>query len=60
MARQQGCSCLPFALGALLLVAWVMQDQAVPPLQVEQFDPRSPRRPNRTHAVAGAPLRSPR
>lgn len=45
MARKQGCSCLPFALGALLLLAWAMQDLAVPPLQVEQFDPRSPRRP---------------
>ena len=45
MARKQGCSCLPFALGALLLLAWVTQDLAVPPLQVEQFDPRSPRRP---------------
>jgi S1-C subfamily serine protease len=41
----RGCGCLPFALGGLLLVAWLGQDMAVPPLKVEQFDPRSPRRP---------------
>ena len=46
MARKQGCGCLPFVLGALLLaVAWGTQDAVIPPLQVEQFDPRSPRRP---------------
>ncbi len=46
MARKQGCGCLPFMLGALLLaVAWGTQDAVIPPLQVEQFDPRSPRRP---------------
>jgi serine protease Do len=46
MARKQGCGCLPFMLGALLLaVAWGTQDAVIPPLQVDQFDPRSPRRP---------------
>lgn len=44
MARS-GCGCLPFVLGGLLLVAWFGQDVQVPRLQVEQFDPRSPRRP---------------
>ncbi|RYM14173.1 S1 family peptidase [Sphingobium cupriresistens] len=42
---KRGCGCLPFAFGGLLLVAWLGQDMAVPPLKVEQFDPRSPRRP---------------
>ncbi|MBZ9647370.1 MULTISPECIES: S1 family peptidase [Sphingomonadaceae] len=42
---KRGCGCLPFALGGLLLVAWLGQDMAVPPLKVEQYDPRSPRRP---------------
>lgn len=45
MAGGKGCGCLPFALGALLLVAWFRQDVRVPPLEVEQYDPRSPRRP---------------
>lgn len=45
MAGNKGCGCLPFALGGLLLVAWFGQDVGVPPLKVEQFDPRSPRRP---------------
>lgn len=44
MARN-GCGCLPFALGGLLLIAWFGHDMAVPPLKIEQFDPRSPRRP---------------
>lgn len=44
MARG-GCGCLPFALGGLLLLAWFGQDAAIPPLQVENYDPRSPRRP---------------
>jgi S1-C subfamily serine protease len=44
MARG-GCGCLPFALGGLLLVAWFGQDMGVPPLEVEHYDPRSPRRP---------------
>jgi len=42
---KRGCGCLPFALGGLLLIAWFGQDVTVPPLKVEQFDPRSPRRP---------------
>ncbi len=42
---KSGCGCLPFALGGLLLIAWFGQDVAVPPLEVEQYDPRSPRRP---------------
>ncbi|NML11893.1 trypsin-like peptidase domain-containing protein [Sphingobium sp. AR-3-1] len=42
---KSGCGCLPFALGGLLLIAWFGQDVAVPPLKVEQYDPRSPRRP---------------
>lgn len=42
---KRGCGCLPFALGGLLVVAWLGQDMTVPPLKVEQFDPRSPRRP---------------
>lgn len=44
MARG-GCGCLPFALGGLLLLAWFGQGAPVPPLDVETFDPRSPRRP---------------
>ncbi|MFY9351863.1 S1 family peptidase [Sphingobium sp.] len=40
----RGCGCLPFVLGGILLIAWFGQDSA-PPLQVEQYDPRSPRRP---------------
>lgn len=44
MARG-GCGCLPFALAGLLLVAWFGQDAAIPPLEVEHYDPRSPRRP---------------
>lgn len=39
-----GCGCLPLALGLVLLGLWVRQD-VVPPLEVEQYDPRSPRRP---------------
>jgi S1-C subfamily serine protease len=42
---KRGCGCLPFALGGLLLLAWWGQDVQVPPLQVEQYDPRTPRRP---------------
>ena len=42
---KSGCGCLPFALGGLLLIAWFGQDVAVPPLEIEQYDPRSPRRP---------------
>lgn len=42
---KSGCGCLPFVLGGLLLIAWFGQDVAVPPLKVEQYDPRSPRRP---------------
>ncbi|HUD93747.1 S1 family peptidase [Sphingobium sp.] len=42
--RKGGCGCLPFALAGLLLVAWLGQDIA-PPLEIEQYDPRSPRRP---------------
>jgi serine protease Do len=45
VAGKQGCGCLPVALGALLLFAWFAQDVRVPPLEVEQFDPRTPRRP---------------
>jgi S1-C subfamily serine protease len=41
----RGCGCLPFALGGLLLLAWWGQDMQVPPLRVEQYDPRTPRRP---------------
>lgn len=44
MARG-GCGCLPFVLGGLLLVAWLGQGAPHPPLEVETFDPRSPRRP---------------
>ena len=44
MARG-GCGCLPFVLGGLLLLAWFGQGPPVPPLDVEAFDPRSPRRP---------------
>lgn len=40
-----GCGCLPFILGGLLLVAWFGQDVTAPRLEIEQFDPRSPRRP---------------
>lgn len=46
MAGSRGCGCLPFILGGLLLVGWFGQDVGVPPLEVEQFDPRSPRRPS--------------
>jgi S1-C subfamily serine protease len=42
---KRGCGCLPFALGGLLLIAWFGQDMTVQPLEVEQYDPRSPRRP---------------
>ncbi|MEC3951271.1 S1 family peptidase [Sphingobium sp. HWE2-09] len=42
---KRGCGCLPFALGGLLLLAWWGQDVQVPRLQVEQYDPRTPRRP---------------
>ena len=45
MAGNKGCGCLPFLLGGLLLVAWFGKDAGLPPLTVEQFDPRSPRRP---------------
>ncbi|WP_420145820.1 S1 family peptidase [Sphingobium sp.] len=45
MAGGKGCGCLPFALAGMLLIAWLGQDMRVPPLKVEQFDPRSPRRP---------------
>ncbi|MFD1105201.1 S1 family peptidase [Sphingobium olei] len=44
MARG-GCGCLPFALGGLLLLAWFGQGVETPPLRIEQYDPRSPRRP---------------
>ncbi|MBO9526055.1 MAG: trypsin-like peptidase domain-containing protein [Sphingobium yanoikuyae] len=39
-----GCGCLPWLLGLILLLAWLGEMQA-PSLQVEQYDPRSPRRP---------------
>ncbi|WHO39686.1 serine protease [Sphingobium sp. AP49] len=35
---------MPWLLGLILLLAWLGEMQG-PPLQVEQFDPRSPRRP---------------
>jgi serine protease Do len=44
MARG-GCGCLPLALGAILLTLWIGARPDAPPLQIEQFDPRSPRRP---------------
>lgn len=45
MARQ-GCGCLPFILGALVLAVWFGGGRSpLVPLEVEQFDPRSPRRP---------------
>ena len=46
MARG-GCGCLPVALGALLLTLWFGSRVDAPPLRIEQFDPRSPRRPLR-------------
>ena len=39
-----GCGCLPWLLGLILLLAWLGEMQT-PSLQVEQYDPRSPRRP---------------
>lgn len=45
MAGAKGCGCLPFMLGGLLLVAWFSGNVRVPRLEVEQYDPRSPRRP---------------
>lgn len=44
-AARGGCGCLPFILGAVLLAVWFGQDVSAPPLEVEHFDPRSPRRP---------------
>src|SRR5690348_1320040 len=43
MAR--GLGCLPLLVGAILGIAWVGKVSGPPPLQVESYDPRSPRRP---------------
>lgn len=44
MAR--GCGCLPMVLGGILLALWFGGGgQYAPPLEVESYDPRSPRRP---------------
>ncbi|HJT40321.1 MAG TPA: serine protease [Sphingobium sp.] len=44
MARR-GIGCLPLMLGCVLAVAWIGEVTRPPPLEVESFDPRSPRRP---------------
>ena len=44
MARR-GLGCLPLMLGGILALAWIGEVTRPPPLQVESFDPRSPRRP---------------
>jgi serine protease Do len=44
MARR-GIGCLPLMLGGILALAWIGEVTRPPPLEVESFDPRSPRRP---------------
>lgn len=44
MARR-GIGCLPLMLGGVLALAWIGEVTRPPPLEVETFDPRSPRRP---------------
>ncbi|EQB13784.1 hypothetical protein L288_02170 [Sphingobium quisquiliarum P25] len=44
MARRS-IGCLPWMLGGILALAWMGEFTRPPPLQVETFDPRSPRRP---------------
>lgn len=41
----RGIGCLPLMLGGILALAWIGEVTRPPPLQVESFDPRSPRRP---------------
>ncbi len=46
--RSNRRGCLPWILGAVLLLVWFGGDEdewGDAPLSVEQFDPRSPRRP---------------
>lgn len=42
-----GCGCLPFLLGLVMMVLWFGDVRTTPsaPLEVETYDPRSPRRP---------------
>ncbi|WP_097092419.1 S1 family peptidase [Novosphingobium sp. Chol11] len=44
MARRS-IGCLPLMLGGILALAWIGEVTQPTPLQVETFDPRSPRRP---------------
>jgi S1-C subfamily serine protease len=45
MARR-GCGCLPFILGGIILALWIGGGPShLTPLEVESYDPRSPRRP---------------
>lgn len=37
--------CLPLFLGIILFLLWIGQTTPIPPLQIENYDPRSPRRP---------------
>lgn len=41
----RGIGCLPLILGGILALTWIGEVTQAPPLQVETFDPRSPRRP---------------
>lgn len=43
MAR--GIGCLPLLVGGILAIAWIGEVTGPTPLQVESYDPRSPRRP---------------
>lgn len=43
MAR--GVGCLPLLLGGILALAWIGEVTGPPKLQVESYDPRTPRRP---------------
>lgn len=44
MARRR-LGCLPLMLGGILAIAWIGEVTQPPPLHIEAFDPRSPRRP---------------
>lgn len=44
MARRR-IGCLPLMLGSILAIAWIGEVTRPPPLRIEEFDPRSPRRP---------------
>lgn len=37
--------CLPLFLGAILVLLWIGQTSPLPQLRIENYDPRSPRRP---------------